>query len=167
MSIFQLNLYIMRLSVLLISVLVSAIAVELDEDETEESTTHPYPIAEFSQLLVTLNTIDLEITKVLGSLSPDKDQGDQLISNLQGYVYELGPLIHHMAFEDAEVLMAAKSVYRQGAPRFLSTPINHEVVQQAFGWDETQMKVLQVLYDNTAKTWRNFLNMCERQRIES
>uniref|UniRef100_A0A1B6M563 Hemerythrin-like domain-containing protein n=1 Tax=Graphocephala atropunctata TaxID=36148 RepID=A0A1B6M563_9HEMI len=154
----------------LLSTLLSAavvIAVELDEDKTQESTTHPYPIAEFSSLLPTLNTIDLEITKVLGSLSPDKTQGDQLISNLQEYVFQLGPLVHHMMFEEAEVLMAAKSVYRQGAPRFMSTPVNREVVQQAFGWDETQMTVLQALYDNTGKTWRNFLNMCERQRIES
>lgn len=142
-------------------------SVDLDyEEDVYKVTEEPYPVKEFSQLLNTLNDLDLSITRVLSSTAPDKTVGDKLVLDLQGYVMSLGPLTHNMAGEDSEVLLVAKSVYRQGAPKFLATPINSELLRQTFGWDENQMTLLNTVYSMAAKTWRNFLNMCERHRVE-
>lgn len=158
----------MRASVgLLAAMLLSAMSIELqEEEEWFQVTACPYPVKDFSQLLSSLKELDLSISRVLSSTSPDKMEGEKLILDLQGYVMSLGPLIRVMAEDDAEVLLVAKNVYRQGAPNLISKKINSDLLQTTFGWDENQMTLLHTLHSMCKKTWRNFLNMCERHRVE-
>uniref|UniRef100_A0A1B6HC97 Uncharacterized protein n=1 Tax=Homalodisca liturata TaxID=320908 RepID=A0A1B6HC97_9HEMI len=111
-----------------------------------------------------LKDLDVNITRVLNSSTPDKKDAQDLLFNLQSYVYTLGPLTRIMP-TDYEVHGVAKTIYQRGEPAFASTPIKMVAIQVAFQWTDVQMKVLHFVYDNAVKHWNDFVTEYEKLNI--
>uniref|UniRef100_A0A1B6LPN4 Uncharacterized protein n=1 Tax=Graphocephala atropunctata TaxID=36148 RepID=A0A1B6LPN4_9HEMI len=119
---------------------------------------------EFSVYPQKLRELDGNITRILNSSSPGKEDSQDLLFGLQSYVYTLGPLTRIMP-SDMEVHGVAKTIYERGEPAFASVPVKMGVIQMAFKWTDVQMKVLHFVYDNAVKHWNDFVTEYEKLDI--
>lgn len=133
-------------------------------------------VASFVALVLTLVEIDFsvyphklmnlddKILRILNTSTPTKNDAEDLIMDLQTYVFSLGPLTNGMQ-NAKEVQEIAKHVYLRGRPVFLYVPIKQDIIQQTFRWTDNQMKVLHFLYDNAERHWNIFVEEFKKLNI--